>query len=235
MNNNFDDEIDKLQRELDRRIEHAEGDTEEDRTEYRKRAFDELSSKIIEVQCQKKFKEAESSTAGGGSSRATTIIAEPAVKIFCKSLSPADIARFADQLRDHRIRCKKSHTRDQIRMMFSEIDRLEITQTLKNFRFSDGAAIEDAANWMNWEDNDKLGEILKLVYPISEAVSDVQRILQLTNQFKIYHAKNPRHFKTFVAQLLQALQMEDRQDELMSLTPADGKASRVLRCHEGLH
>ena len=33
---NFDDSIEALQQELDRRLNHAEGETEEERTEFRK-------------------------------------------------------------------------------------------------------------------------------------------------------------------------------------------------------
>jgi len=221
MTTQFDDEITALQQELDRRLNQAEGETEEERTEFRKRAFNELSSQIIDIQCQKKMKEAETSSEGGGRiGLSTTIIAEQAVKISINELTPKAISKFVDQLRDYLLRAKKSHSKEQIRMMFSEMDRLEVTQTLKSYRFPDGAAIEDAANWMSWNDNEKLAEILKLVYPTSEAISDVQRILQLTKDFKIYQVKNPRHFKTFVAQLLLALQMEDRSEELMALTAA---------------
>jgi vacuolar-type H+-ATPase subunit H len=221
MSSNFDERIEELQTELDRRLNEAEGETEEDRTEFRKRAFDELSTQIIEVQCQKRMREAEASSAGGGRIvGSTTIIAEQAVKISLSDLTPKAISKFADQLRDFQVRAKKSHSRDQLRMMFSEQDRLEVTQTLKSYRFPDGAAIDDAANWRSWSDNEKLAECLKLVYPTSEAISDVQRILQLAKKCKIFHVKNPRHFKTLVAQLQLALQMEDRVEELMSLSAA---------------
>ena len=213
---NFDDSIEALQQELDRRLNHAEGDTEEERTEFRKRAFEDLSSQIIEVQCQKRLKEAEASSAGGSST--TTNIAEQAVKISISELTPKAVSKLSDQLRDYQVRAKKSHSKDQVRMMFSEMDRLEVTQSMKTYRFPDGAAIDDAANWMSWNDNEKLAEFLKLLYPTSEAISDVQRILQVSKDFKIYHVKNPRHLKTFVAHVLLALQMEDRSDELMGLS-----------------
>jgi len=131
------------------------------------------------------------SVAGGGRA-ATTIVTEAANKIFCKDLSAASISRWADQLVDHEVRLGRSHSFDQLKLMLSETDRLEISQTLKSFRFSDGASIDDAANWTKWQDNQKLAEILKLVYPKSEAISDVQRIVALP--FRIYWAKNSRHF-----------------------------------------
>ena len=47
-------------------------------------------------------------------------------------------------------------------------------------------------------------------------MSDVQKILSIA--FKIFWAKNPRHFFTFIAQLQQVLNWEDRQEELMALS-----------------
>ena len=85
MSNNFDERIEELQTELDRRLNEAEGETEEDRTNFRKRAFEEISKEIIEVQCQKRVKEAEASSAGGGRiAGSTTIIAEQAQKNFSR-------------------------------------------------------------------------------------------------------------------------------------------------------
>jgi hypothetical protein len=43
MTSKFDESIEALKMELDRRLNHAKGDTEEERTEFRKRAFEELS------------------------------------------------------------------------------------------------------------------------------------------------------------------------------------------------
>jgi hypothetical protein len=148
---------------------------------------------------------------------ATTIVTEAANKIFCKDLSAASISRWADQLVDHQVRLQRSHTFDQIKLMLSETDRLEISQTLKSFRFADGASIKDAANWTKWEDNQGLADILKLVYPKSEAISDVQRIVAL--QFRIFWVKNARHFLPFVAQAQQALSWEDRLEEFSALSP----------------
>jgi hypothetical protein len=100
--------------------------------------------------------------------------------------------------------------------MFSDQDRIELTQTFKSFRFADGAAIDDAGNWLRWGDNSKLCDILKHVYPKSEAMSDVARILSIA--FKIFWAKNPRHFLTFLAQVQHVLGWEDRQEEFMALS-----------------
>ena len=146
MENIDDEELDRLQVDLNLRLDHPEGETDEERDEYRKRTIEEIADIISEVKCRKRMKAhatALASTAGGGRA-ATTIVTEAANKIFCKDLSAASISRWADQLVDHQVRLGRSHTFDQIKLMLSETDRLEISQTLKSFRFSDGASIEDA-------------------------------------------------------------------------------------------
>jgi hypothetical protein len=69
------------------------------------------------------MKEAETSSDGGGRiGLSTTIITE--VKISINELTPKAISKFVDQLRDYLLRAKKSHSKEQIRMMFSEMVRL---------------------------------------------------------------------------------------------------------------
>jgi hypothetical protein len=228
MENIDDEELERLQVDLNLRLDNPDGETEEERDESRKRTIEEISDLISEVKCRKRMKAhatALASTAGGGRA-ATTIVTEAANKIFCKDLSAASISRWADQLVDHQVRLQRSHTFDQIKLMLSETDRLEISQTLKSFRFADGASIKDAANWTKWEDNQGLADILKLVYPKSEAISDVQRIVAL--QFRIFWVKNARHFLPFVAQAQQALSWEDRLEEFSALSPQRTHYCRML-------
>jgi len=213
MENFRDEELDKMETDLHEKLEHPEGDSEEEQAESRKRSIETLTEVLSEIKCLKRMKSASSSMAG----HSTTIIAEQATKIFCKDLTSANVTRWADQLKDHTVRFPgRHHSAEQLKMMLSEQDRIEFTQTVKSFRFTDGTSIYDAGNWLKWHDNEKLSDILKLVYPKSEAISDVQKILSVA--FKIFWAKNPRHFFTFLAQLQQVLNWDDRQEELMALS-----------------
>jgi hypothetical protein len=136
MENIDDEELERLQVDLNLRLDNPDGETEEERDESRKRKIEEISDLISEVKCRKRMKAhatALASTAGGGRA-ATTIVTEAANKIFCKDLSAASISRWADQLVDHQVRLQRSHTFDQIKLMLSETDRLEISQTLKSLK-----------------------------------------------------------------------------------------------------
>ena len=218
MENIDDQELERLQIDLNLRLDNPDGETEEERDESRKRTIEEIADLMVEVKCRKRMKAHAahvSASVGGTRAATTTIVTEAANKIKCNDLSANSISRWADQLVDHQVRLGRSHTFDQIKLMLSETDRLEISQTLKSFRFSDGASIDDAANWTKWQDNQKLAEILKLVYPKSEAISDVQRIVALP--FRIFWVKNARHFLPFVAQAQHVLSWEDRLDEFLAL------------------
>ena len=201
-----DEELEKLEADLHEKLDHPDGDSEEEQVESRKRSLETLTEILAEIKCRKRMKSVPSSSMGG---HGTTIIAEQATKIFCKDLTPQNVTRWADQLKDFFVRTNSHSKPDQLRLMLSDQDRIEFTQTLKSFRFTDGASIEDAGNWLRWNDNEKLCDILKVVYPKSEAMTDVQKILSIA--FKIFWAKNPRHFFTFLAQIQQVLNWDDRQ------------------------
>jgi hypothetical protein len=67
MENIDDEELDRLQVDLNLRLDHPEGETDEERDEYRKRTIEEIADIISEVKCRKRMKAhatALASTAG---------------------------------------------------------------------------------------------------------------------------------------------------------------------------
>jgi hypothetical protein len=173
-------EMERLQNELQAKLDNPEGASEEEQTESRKRTLEELSELMSEIKCRKRMRTQASVATSGSVQASTTIIAETTSKLSCKDLNPTTVGRFADQLKDYEVRTGRHHSADQLRLMFSDQDTIELTQTFKSFRFNDGAAIDDAGNWLRWGDNSKLCDILKHLYPRSEAVSDVARIVSIS-------------------------------------------------------
>jgi len=91
------------------------------------------------------------------------------------------------------VRTGKSHAPEQLKLMMSETDRAELTNHLKAYRFSSGECIEGARDWINWNDNQKLADLIRLVIPRSELQSDAQIIMSQASTWKIWCLKNPSH------------------------------------------
>ena len=56
MENIDDQELERLQVDLNLRLDNPEGETEEERDESRKRTIDEIADLIAEVKCRKRLK-----------------------------------------------------------------------------------------------------------------------------------------------------------------------------------
>ena len=135
---------------------------------------------------------ASSSAATGSGAAHTTIYAEQSEKFSLKSMKNDDIHNFADKLRAKAVQTNRDATEAQLRAMTTEKDRAIITQAFRRFKFSDGKGIENAENWLTWNNNEALCDVLKLVFPKSEGQSDSQKLLALVNSskgFKIHHCK----------------------------------------------
>ena len=66
----------------------------------------------------------------------------------------------ADKLQSYFANTKIHHDREELGTVFSPEQRLMITQVFTDYRDDDGAELEDAEDWLDWNDN-----ILKLGDP----------------------------------------------------------------------
>ena len=90
MENLRDEELVKMEADLHEKLEHPDGDSEEEQADSRKRSIETLTEVLSEIKCRKRMKSGSSSSMAGHS---TTIIAEQATKIFCKDLTSANVTR----------------------------------------------------------------------------------------------------------------------------------------------
>jgi hypothetical protein len=167
-------------------------------------------------------KKSQTATSGIGAGVAqghTTIFAEQSEKIVLKSSKNEDIQIFAEKLRAKAVQTGRHATNAQLRAAISEKERAMITQAFRRYKFQDGAHIEDADKWLDWNNNEKLCDIFKIVFPKSEAQTDSQKLLNMQSKFKIHASKDAQHFFGFVADMQLVLHWEDRFEELMNLNP----------------
>ena len=106
-----DEELEKLEADLHEKLDHPDGDSEEEQVESRKRSLETLTEILAEIKCRKRMKSVSSSSMAGHS---TTIIAEQATNIFCKDLTPQNVTRWADQLKDFFVRTNRHSNPDQL-------------------------------------------------------------------------------------------------------------------------
>jgi hypothetical protein len=161
-----------------------------------------------------------SSSSSAPNSGTTTIFAEQAEKFSLKSTKNEDLQIFGEKLKAKAVQTGRNATEAQLKAMTTEKDRAIITQALRRFKFADGVGIENAEKWLQWDNNEALSDIFKLVFPKSEAQSDSQKLLAMTNSakaFKIHHCKDPQHFLSFVADIQLELHYDDRQEEFDNL------------------
>jgi hypothetical protein len=159
-----------------------------------------------------------SSSSSSSAAHTTTIYAEQAEKFALKSTRNEDLQLFGEKLKAKAVHTGRNATEAQLKAMTTEKERAVITQAFRSFRFPDGGeSIADADAWLKWENDEKLCELLKLVFPKTDAQSDSQKLLNLKDSFKIHASKHNQHFLSFVADMILALHFEERQEEFANL------------------
>jgi len=159
-----------------------------------------------------------SSSSSSSAAHTTTIYAEQAEKFSLKSTKNEDLQLFGEKLKAKAVQTGRNASEAQLRSMTTEKERAVIMLAFRNFRFPDGGeSIEDADNWLKWDNNEKLCEILKLVFPKTDAQSDSQKLLNLMDSFKIHASKHNQHFLSFVADMILALHFDERIEEFNNL------------------
>jgi len=211
-------ELQILQAELNEKLDSISPDADEaDQISMRRQFLEEYADKIAEIKFQARLRKAGADSSNLlASASTTTIVAEQTTKIKLTTINAENIHRFSDQLVDHKIRTGKDFSSDQIKIMMDETNRQEITNHLKAFRFADGDSIDGAANWLKWSDNQKISDLLKLVFPRSEMQSDAQKIL--SSVFKIFCVKDPRHVLTWMSKLQVLIHYNEREEEFAQLS-----------------
>ena len=119
-----------------------------------------------------------SSSSNSSSTHTTTIFAEQSEKFTLKSSKNEDLQIFGEKLKAKAVQTGRDSTEAQLKAMTIEKQRAMITQAFRRFRFPDGGeSIEQADDWLNWNNNEKLCEILKIVFPKTDGQSDSQILI----------------------------------------------------------
>ena len=79
-----------------------------------------------------------------------------------------------------------------------------------------GEGIIGADDWLRWAYNEKLSELLKLVFPKTDAQSDGQKLISV-EAFRISSCKHQQHFLGAVADMMLAIHWEERKEEFANL------------------
>ena len=190
-----------------------------------------FGAKVQEV--TKKSQAATSGIGAGTAQNHTTIFAEQSEKIVLKSSKNEDIQIFAEKLRAKAVQTGRHATNAQLRAAISEKERAMIHQAFRRYKFPDGAHIEEADKWLDWNNNEKLCDIFKLVFPKSEAQTDSQKLLNMQSKFKIHASKDAQHFIGFVADMQLVLHWEDRSwaRSLLAVTSRNNSWLTLRRGH----
>ena len=221
MSTNTEEIVVVLQLELSEKLDalKAQGMDEADIEAETKKLLLEFGARV-QAATVAKAQVSTSSSSSSSSSGTTTIFAEQAEKFSLKSTKNEDLQIFGEKLKAKAVQTGRNATEAQLKAMTTEKDRAIITQGLRRFKFADGVGIENAEKWLQWDNNEALCDIFKLVFPKSEAQSDSQKLLAMTNSskaFKIHHCKDPQHFLSFVADIQLELHYDDRQEEFDNL------------------
>jgi hypothetical protein len=101
--------------------------------------------------------------------------------IKCAGTNAAHFFEVAEKLQAHSASTKHSHDKEELDTIFSTEQRLIISQVFSDYRDEDGNELDDAENWMHWNDNVKLGEVLKTLFPKNEASHQLSTAAQRTS------------------------------------------------------
>ena len=148
----------------------------------------------------------------------TTIFAEQSEKTNLKSLSSEDLHSWGEKLKAKQVLTGRAATEAQLMSWTSERQRTVIGRAFRLYRFPDGSDIHNAENWLQWANSESICDIIKLVFPKTDAQSDSQILMNLSETFKIHLAKNNQHFLGFIADMMLALHFDERKDELEQLS-----------------
>ena len=220
MSSNNEELIQQLQVELEEKLEalKTQGLDEADQTSARTAIFSEFGNKIQAATIAASQTAATNSSSSSSSSHTTTIFAETKEKINLKSMKSEDIHAWADKLKAVTALKKGTNaTEAELRSMTTDKERAIITQAFRKFTFADGGeSIEGADDWLQWANNEKLSELLKLVFPKTDAQSDGQKLLSV-EAFRIATCKHQQHFLGAIADMMLAIHWEERKEEFANM------------------
>ena len=126
-----------------------------------------------------------------------------------------------------------SHDERELQTVFETKQRLMISQAFSDYRDpEDGSAIEDAANWMRWNNNERLAGLLKALFPKNEAISDLELLKGLN--FNVRTLMKTNHVLPFIAEIQLKLDYMTRREELNNLNSQEFKVLKdaILKCFQ---
>ena len=169
-----------------------------------------------------------SSSSSSQDNKRIAVVAKTDIK--CAGTNASHFFEVAEKLQAHTASTKHSHDKEELDTIFSSEQRLIISQVFSDYRDEDGNELDDADNWMQWNDNVKLGDVLKTLFPRNEAISYPQRLKGLVFGIKCIQQSN--HVLPFLGKIQGKLDYEVLKTELQNLSPQEFKVLKdcIMDC-----